>query len=395
MTYELFVGDCLETMKGLPSASVHCCVTSPPYYMLRDYDNDGQIGLEPTPALYVERLVEVFRELRRILRDDGVFWLNIGDSYAGGGAGARDPEKWPKQSQNYHRLTHAKRNTGLKNGDLIGVPWMLAFALRADGWYLRQDVIWDKPNPMPESVKNRCTKSHEYLFMFSKSAKYYFDGEAIKEPAVSTKAFKFTDNGADKQRGHGRRHEGFNGRYAERIAEEGTPTTRNRRSVWKIATKPYRGAHFATFPEELITPCILAGVPEKCCSDCGQPWQRKVHKVVLFAGGSGRLGRSAEDANASGKWVGRQYGMNIKLGPQTSTTTTGWRPQCDCMAEPMGGVVIDPFGGSGTTAAVAIKTGRRAILCELNPGYAGFVESRVRKIAGKELARRAEIERIS
>lgn len=248
----------------MPDSSVHCCITSPPYYGLRDYGVDGQIGLEKTPEAYILRLVSVFREVRRVLRDDGTLWVNIGDSYNAQPGQRRATDKpGDKQATNNGSVGAPSRSIeGLKPKDLIGIPWMLAFALRADGWYLRQDIIWHKPNPMPESVKDRCTKAHEYVFMFSKSKYYYYDSVAVAEKAVETSIKKFTDNGHDKQRGHGRRHAGFNGRYAETLEVNGVTATRNRRSVWTIPTMPTPEAHFATFPIDLPEICLLAGCPE-------------------------------------------------------------------------------------------------------------------------------------
>ena len=224
----ILVGDCIESMRGLPDQSVHTCVTSPPYFGLRDYGHDGQIGLEPTPDAFVAKLAEVFREVRRVLRDDGTLWLNLGDSYGVG-----------KQ--------------------MLGIPWRVAFALQADGWYLRQDIIWHKPNPMPESVIDRCTKAHEYIFLLSKSQRYYFDAEAIKEP--SAYFGKDARSGMGNIRYEGKRTEGdaaANGQQSFVTINE----TRNKRSVWTVTTKPFKGAHFATFPPDLIEPCIKAGCPE-------------------------------------------------------------------------------------------------------------------------------------
>jgi DNA modification methylase len=252
-------GDALIALRALPAAIADTCITSPPYYCLRDYGIEGQIGLEDSPEEYIENLVAVFCEVRRALKDDGTLWVVIGDTYAGSGKrGGRDPTIGLRNLGN-SEYPAKSIPAGCKPKDLIGIPWMLAFALRADGWYLRQDIIWQKPNPMPESVADRCTKSHEYIFMLSKSPRYYYYAEAIKEPAVSTSIKKFTDKSTDKQRGHGRRHAGFNGRYAERLAVEGVPTTRNKRDVWAVATHPYKAAHFATYPPELIRPCVLAG----------------------------------------------------------------------------------------------------------------------------------------
>jgi DNA modification methylase len=259
----LIVSDCLEALKSLPDQSVHTCVTSPPYFGLRDYEMDGQIGLEDTPDAFVARVVEVFQEVRRVLRDDGTLWLNLGDSYAANRPYQVASTKGGKKHGPAQAVggTGSRVPIGLKPKDLIGIPWRVAFALQADGWYLRRDIIWNKPNAMPESAKDRCTSAHEYIFMLTKSPRYYYDSEAIKEPCVTTKSFKFTDGGADKQRGHGRKHAGFNGRWAQKNAEEGAPEKRNRRSVWTVATKPFKEAHFATFPPDLIEPCILAGSP--------------------------------------------------------------------------------------------------------------------------------------
>ncbi len=302
-------GDCRDTMRRwhMLGFKAQTCITSPPYFGLRDYGHSGQLGLEKSPDEYVASMVEVFRCVRNVLVDDGTLWLNLGDSYAANRAYQVPSTKGgPKHSDS--QSAGGKGSTvpdGLKPKDLIGIPWRVAFALQADGWYLRQDIIWHKPNPMPESVTDRCTKAHEYIFMLTKKERYYYDSESVKEPAVSTDIRKFTDNGADKQRGHGRRHAGFNGRYADKIAEQGVPETRNRRSVWTVATRPYKGAHFATFPEALIEPCVLAGS----------------------------------------------------------------RP---------GDIVLDPFVGSGTTAAVAVKHGRRYLGCELNPEYEALQQERLK-----------------
>ena len=252
-------GDCREIMRKWAQDGVKAqtCVTSPPYFGLRDYGHDGQIGLEETPEEYIAQMVEVFRCVRDVLADDGTLWVNIGDSYCNSNGFARASPEFQRQGRNDMPANDRKLDklhaTGLKTKDLIGIPWMLAFALRADGWYLRQDIIWHKPNPMPESVRDRCTKAHEYIFLLSKSQQYFFDNEAMKEPAVQAgkprnDSFKGRQGGAEYQ--------------AQSGGEGGTAygyTHRNRRSVWTVATRPYKGAHFATFPPALIEPCILAG----------------------------------------------------------------------------------------------------------------------------------------
>jgi DNA modification methylase len=221
-------GNCLDILPTMEAGSINCCVTSPPYFGLRDYGNDEQIGLEETPEAFVESMVNVFREVKRVLADDGTLWLNLGDSYASNqSSGDRVSKYSDKQSTNAGKLGGKQRvPEGLKSKDLIGIPWRVALALQADGWYLRQDIIWSKPNPMPESVTDRCTKAHEYIFLLSKKPKYYYDHEAVKEEAQNE-----------------------------------LEPTRNKRSVWEVTTKPYSGAHFATFPPDLIKPCILAGCP--------------------------------------------------------------------------------------------------------------------------------------
>lgn len=251
---KIYNTDCLNGLKQLDDNSINCCVTSPPYYGLRDYGIDGQIGLEETPEKYIDSLVSIFREVKRTLRKDGTLWVNIGDSYCGTGSKGdlRDP-KYPN-GRNGQSVSLTQKINGIKSKDLIGIPWMLAFALRNDGWYLRNDIIWAKGNPMPESVRDRCTRSHEYIFLLSKSNKYYYDCDAIKEPCVSTQPA-----GNKKAMNQGRiGKEGWSFDSSKSIPKGG----RNKRDVWNVNTKPFKEAHFATFPQDLITPCILAGCPE-------------------------------------------------------------------------------------------------------------------------------------
>ena len=251
---KIYRGDNRETMRGWPDGFVNCAVTSPPYWGLRDYGVSGQLGLEATPDAYVRSMVEVFREVKRVLRDDGTLWLNIGDSYASDFKGSGGPSKKQLSNAGSRYEMSQRLNHGVKPKDLVGIPWLVAFALRADGWYLRSDIIWHKPNPMPESVTDRPTKAHEYLFLLSKSAQYCYDHEAIKEKAV------FADSGIESvERGD------FNGNtnaLEGREAFRAITETRNKRSVWTVNPKPFAEAHFATFPEDLIKPCILAGSPQ-------------------------------------------------------------------------------------------------------------------------------------
>jgi DNA modification methylase len=329
---KIICGDSAEVLKTLDACSVQTCVTSPPYYGLRDYGVSGQIGLEETPEAYVDKLVQVFREVRRVLADDGTLWLNLGDSYAGGGnyrginseATLSEKQRSNGGARGVSQLLGAKNTPGCKPKDLIGIPWMVAFALRADGWYLRSDIIWHKPNPMPESVTDRPTKSHEYIFLLSKSAQYYYDAEAIAEPLAATSVARLSQdvasqtgsvraNGGAKTNGNmkavyknlqadGQQPNSFHLSRAEGIPDE-VYTSRNKRSVWTVTTKPYKEAHFATFPPDLIEPCILAGSRE-------------------------------------------------------------------------GDTVLDPFNGSGTTGAVSIKHHRNYIGIELNPAYVELTNKR-------------------
>lgn len=331
---QILTGDALETLRQLPDCCCSTCVTSPPYYGLRNYGENGQIGLEETPSEYIDKLVEVFREVRRVLRDDGTLWLNIGDSYAGSGKGRNKDGSFNEKAEHIQstgqrdsliRRTLSKADS-YKRKDLIGIPWLLAFALRADGWYLRADIIWQKPNAMPESVKDRPTRAHEYIFLLSKSEHYHYDAEAVREPAVgfynaAPAGSKGTGKPNARRRGNSRTFRGGgvythdqaadNSAKVERQSHGLIPNEtgkRNRRSVWTVATRPYKGAHFATFPEELVRPCVLAG------------------------------------------------------------------------SKP-GDTVLVPFSGSGTTGAVAIQEGRDYIGIEINPVYSKMSEQRLREAA--------------
>ena len=269
ITSTILTGDSLEQLKTIPDDTVNTCVTSPPYYGLRDYGVDGQIGLEETPEQYISKLVDVFREVRRVLRGDGTLWVNIGDSYCNTNGYARAQPEFQRQGRNdapaNDRDLTQLHKAGFKTKDLIGIPWMLAFALRADGWYLRQDIIWAKPNPMPESVKDRCTKSHEYIFLLSKSPKYYYDNQAIMEPAEygEQHAKKATSWGTNRK--HPNKPNvsdyAFKGDNHTTSRMEDGSYGKNKRSVWTVTTKPFKGSHFAVFPPDLIEPCVLAGSP--------------------------------------------------------------------------------------------------------------------------------------
>jgi DNA modification methylase len=358
----VYVGDCMTTLPTLADESVNCVVTSPPYWGLRDYGCNGQLGLEATPEEYVAAMVAVFREVRRVLREDGTVWLNLGDSYTSGGRNEwRSGVSDNKGQQVLDNATHRPAQPpGLKPKDLVGIPWRVAFALQADGWWLRQDIIWSKPNPMPESVTDRCTKAHEYLFLMSKSPRYYYDEEAISEPSTYPP-------------GCGRKNAGHE--IASKTSNEKNPAfrsikhTRNRRSVWTITTKPYKQAHFATFPQKLVEPCILAGCPEECCGDCGAPWVREVE--TEYKRHDNWFGNKQNARHSRGK-AGLAYNEPI------ASRTVGFNPSCDCQdAGVVPGTVLDPFAGSGTTLYVARQHGRASIGIELSSDYCKLIANRL------------------
>ncbi len=331
---------------------------------------DAQLGLEKTPEAYVARLVEVMREVRRVLRRDGTLWLNLGDSYAGGGnnRGNNSP-LFEKQASNGGAIGQVGWRdvpAGLKPKDLVGIPWRVAFALQADGWWLRSDVVWAKPNPMPESVTDRPTKSHEYIFLLSKSGNYFYDAEAIKEKGIEPLREREAGNGEDAVL---RKERGFDNCM-------GTTGSRNKRSVWTIATQPYPEAHFATFPEEIPKLCILAGTSAKgCCQKCGGPWERVTE--AAFSAHDGETDSAYPMGTTANRLaLLRQAARERGEEYNGSRKTLGWRATCKCNADIVPCTVLDPFAGSGTTGAVALGLGRRAVLIELNPKYVALIETR-------------------
>ena len=344
MKAQIILGDVRTSLQRIDEKSVQTCITSPPYWGLRDYGEDNQIGLEQTPDEYVAQMVAVFREVWRVLRDDGTVWLNIGDSYAGGGM--KIPE-------------------GLKQKDLVGIPWRVALALQADGWYLRQDIIWHKPNPMPESVSDRCTKSHEYVFLLTKSPKYFFDNEAIKEDGVIPAGTKGAKGSVERQN-----EKGVNARPPEYKIYDGK---RNKRSVWTINTKPFKGAHFAVMPEALVEPSILAGIPQGgCCSTCRTPYIRDMRK--------GERVNFEVRENTLNVIPGRNKLSRLQSKAMESRPKEmmGWIQSCECAeSEPVPSLAMDPFTGSGTVAVVALRNNCNFIGTELNPEYAKIAERRI------------------
>lgn len=396
MSIKILTGDCRDVLKTLPSDSVHCCVTSPPYWGLRDYGVSGQIGLESTFTEFISEMVKVFREVRRVLRPDGTLWLNLGDSYAStpSGAMASSGLQGGKATQQAFRLATAAKHvpSGLKPKDLCGIPWRVALALQEDGWWLRQDIIWAKPNPMPESVTDRCTKAHEYLFLLTRSARYYFDAEAIKEPFTGNppgeRGLKDKPNNSDRRDGGTVSYRPDSGvrnkrsvweidedEYAQFLEWKRQQPISS--SVWKVATSPFPEAHFATFPPALVEPCIKAGSSEKgCCGKCGAPWVRTTERID-----SGKRQKMADgwDTGPGGHGTIHRAGREKGEGdvPVMATVTTGWSPSCQCNANVIPCTVLDPFGGAGTTALVADRQQRNSIIIELNPDYAAMAERRV------------------
>jgi len=444
----ILCGDALDKLREMADQSVHCCVTSPPYWGLRDYKVTPTgwpemiykpmpglppitippmvccLGAEPTPEAFTGHLVIVFREVRRVLRDDGTFWLNLGDSYFGswgnysgqnrGHGSQREITNGSQvEARAYDGLEKmrpptAGKHTDMKPKDLCMIPNRVALALQADGWYLRCDIIWAKRNCMPESVTDRPTRSHEFLFLLTKSERYFYDAEAIKEPCIydvdgtgtaARKArvagnkllptgerngirpagyknsvnFDGKNKGNEKQRGHSRRHAGFNDRWDAMEKEEQCTGMRNKRDVWTVAPANYPDAHFATYPPKLIEPCILAGTSAKgCCPACGAPWERVVERQPNpskgtntgpdLTGGAPNMGGNRQTSAGL-----HRNGGNVE-GPPAKTI--GWQPTCNCPStinRSRPSTVLDPFGGSGTTAEVALSHGRRAIVIELNP----------------------------
>jgi DNA modification methylase len=372
----LYQGDALDVLRAMPAESVHCCVTSPPYWGLRNYSCEGQLGLEPTPDLYVTRMVEVFREVRRVLRADGTLWLNVGDSYAA----ARSYQVRDNKHTDVGNDMAAEVPPGLKPKDLVGIPWRLAFALQADGWYLRSDIIWAKPNSMPESVTDRPTKAHEYVFLLSRSPRYFFDAEAVREPVSPHSEFdrpRPDKNPTPYGLAMGETKLGLGN------GSRGHASGRNIRSVWDIATQPYPEAHFATFPEELVRRCILAGTSERgCCPECGAPWEREIERES--APREVFTQRNAPDDGLVGSGRARVDGELLGKGQKLQAwrdahppQTLGWRPSCTHNQPPVPCTVLDPFIGSGTTGLVARKHGSHAIGIELSPDYCELASRRL------------------
>lgn len=426
----ILVGDALERLRGLAPASVQCVVSSPPYFGLRDYGTgsweggdsacvhrvggqvsdgkapgaiaagvrpgvdastcrvcgaqrvDQQIGLEPTPERFVAILVDVFREVRRVLRDDGTVWLNLGDSYntrkvtrpSSHQAGLGFESEHLATSWAQHAEAGAARmpiaDGGLKEKDLFGIPWMVAFALRADGWYLRSEIVWAKPNPMPESVRDRPTSAHEKLFLLSKRPSYFYDVDAIREPHTDRSVVPYDP---EQHRESGVRNgRGIRDGRASSFAHAGNALGRNKRNVWEIPSMPFPDAHFATFPPALVEPCVLAGSSPQACAKCGAPWRRVTERAYENPGGRTTNGpRSVEHRHLEHGSAGFKQRLELRV------QTVGWEPTCEHADGSGRCVVLDPFAGSGTVGVVCEWYGRDFIGVELNPEYAELAERRI------------------
>ena len=404
MTWEVRQGHVLTLLKAMPESSVQCVVTSPPYWGLRSYKTEpqvwgdkwrGELGLEPSPELFVQHLVEVFREVRRVLHPSGTLWLNLGDSYAGSAQGWGHGKQYagPKQSTNRgslnQPLTGAKvgydrppnyisscQPNGLKPKDLCGMPWRVAFALQADGWWLRSDIIWHKPNPMPESVTDRPTKAHEYLFLLAKSPCYYFDQEAVREPHQDMHGLERFKKGGISRPDYIPHTQGWHGGGMKHKNRNYHPSGRNLRTVWTIPTQAFPGSHFATFPEKLVEPCLRAGTSEKgCCATCGAPWKRKLERVNQSASVAGPKSAAKREQGLATAFSGYADGST---GP--SFRTVGWPPTCLHGDKSISCTVLDPFCGSGTTGVVALKLGRSFIGLELQPEYVRMARQRIGEV---------------
>ena len=357
----LYHGDVRDVLKSLASESVHCVVTSPPYWGLRDYQVEGQLGLESTPEEYCANMVEVFREVRRVLNSTGTLWLDLGDSYSSGSRTTTTNDTL--RGDTPVNVTRTPVVDGIKPKDLVGIPWRVAFALQADGLYLRSDIIWNKPNPMPESVTDRPTKAHEYIFLLTKNPRYYYDADAIREISL----YPNDNRGARSDSRRGTDMNSMNGK---------TGLFRNKRSVWEINTHPYPDAHFATYPEKLVEPCILAGTSEKgVCAKCSKPWV-KLTEVVSVPD------RSTRD-NRIGVIPGRDSAtrMNSKEMKRVEKADLGWEPTCQCSADTVPATVLDPFIGSGTTCAVSQRLGRHSIGIDASAEYLDLASKRIGKIS--------------
>ena len=391
----IIVGDCRQILETLPEQSVQCVVTSPPYWGQRDYGVDGMIGLEADVHTWLTVMVDVFRGVRRVLRDDGTVWLNLGDKYAGsGGAGGDYNAGGLKAEQSGTGPSASTKQSGFKQKDLMGLPWRVALALQDDGWYLRRDIIWHKPNPMPESATDRPATAHEYVFLLTKQPRYFYDADAVRTAISENTHARYKDHDRANPKavptgwdasvgegGHGTVHK--LGRTKSNPVKQNTSmsaainkpvNSANLRSVWKIATQAFGGAHYATYPEKLVEPCIQAGTSEAGeCPECGAPWKRVVDisygKSPVHGRGS-VVGR--HEISGQNNFDGKGYPRIAKL-----TETLGWQPTCDHKLEPIPQTVLDPFSGAGTTGLVAARFDRNYIGIELNPEYAAMSRKRI------------------
>jgi len=396
-------GDCRDKLREIVDGTIQCCVTSPPYWGLRSYlskdhpDKHREIGQEKTPELYVETMVQVFREVKRCLHDSGTLWLNLGDSYAsdikghnnngeGGSTLTSGSRPHVRAAYNDGRgRTGIRVQHGLKPKDLCMIPWRAALALQQDGWWLRSVIVWHKKSCMPESVTDRPTNSWEPIFLLAKSARYFYDAEAVKEQVAecSIERAKYSFD-ASKERNNTARGGAETFTASQLVPESGL---RNQRNLWSLGPEPYSEAHFATFPTEIPRRAILAGTSAKgCCPKCYAPWERVVERVVKSTNYKQRKD-AAVDVSGDPMYRNGSHNSGLAQNADTETHTVGWQPGCDCDAgDPIPCTVLDPFAGSGTVGQVALELGRDAILIELNPGYLPLIEKRTTVTKGLVLA---------
>ena len=364
MTIKILQGNCIDKIKELEDNSIDCVVSSPPYFGLRNYKVDGQFGLEKTYQEYVANTVKVFETFKPKLKDTATIWWNVGDSYSSGKRTSTTNQSL-RGGKDYG-VTRTPVQNGIKEKDLLMIPNRVAIALQDAGWYIRSEIIWHKPNPMPESIKDRPTSCHEKIWLITKNKKYYYDAQSIKEPVVTPidakSGHKFGGNKTTKKLNA--TISGKKWKYS---------STRNKRNVWTITTKPFKDAHFATFPKDLIEPCIKAGCPEKVCVKCGKPQVKELYRDKSTL----PVKRNKRDGDGD-RAVGGVYQKWLEENPPQIKV----KPSCDCNADFKPGIVLDTFGGSGTTGIVAALNNRNAILIELNKEYISIANKRINKELG-------------
>lgn len=391
----LYYGDgpSLEVLKSIPKNSVHCVVTSPPYFGLRNYEAEGQIGLETTPEDYIQRLVETFDAVKDVLHPHGTVWVNLGDSYWGSMGGSfkdkdlqnsytdkmtEEENTLAIRSPTPYSQTRVREYGGYKPKDLIGIPWMFAFAMRARGWYLRTDIIWNCPNKMPESCKDRPGRAHEYMFLFTKSRDYFYDDEAVRVP--SSTAFDPNKKRRADSKSASKFVPGNTSPHREGRVFPFRTGTRRLRTVWDVTLEPYKGAHSAPYPTKLVEPCVKAGSSEGgCCSQCLNPLKRTLEKVRIREKETDRAWQGLPSVTPPQRSIPYEPKKQGSMEPEWEYTTTGWERTCKCDSTVIPCTVLDPFSGSGTTGLVATSLGRNYVGVDINGDYLPLAIERIQK----------------